>query len=926
ARQLRAQASQQQYDVQAWEALVDDVKAMPGISDDLRAAFEEIVAVMPSASSVWARYVELELREAPGLETAKQIFGRCLLACPSLDLHQQYLRFVKRSNEPRGPQGLPEVRSAYEFSLDTLGQDLAAGTLWQEYISFLLSSKPGSEAFKALYAGAMEGQEEAARTPMVRRAYQRAVVVPSLQLEALWRAYESWEMRTDKQLGKKVLEEWRPRFQAARAAVRERRSRLDALHLNALPFPPGKGGQPQQLQSKAWSNYLAYEKSNPQKLEPDSPLLVTRVTLAYSQCLTVMWFHPEVWYDYAMTQLDLAPERALAVLARGQRALPACTLLKFTHAEILELQGLKDGAKQVFETMALQLEAEVPQKAGEGADEGLKQEVPLPAPTPSPYGGEQGALIWVHYMSLLRRLGEVPQARQLFLRARRWQLTSPATRSPSSSAPTATGSLKQTVAQQQTSTSGWQLYAAMAHMEWVACGRASITVPCKVFELGLEDVVLAKDPEYVLAYQALLQDAGDTDNARALFERALAEPECAASAALWRAYVVFEWQAGNPGAAAEVYQRMRGALGYQPMSDTMNSSSGATADTNLSAFTALAQNSLAIALAKFGFANTVPCAAEGARQLRRAAGLEQGVATAEVEDLVDRHAARDKPDRDGYRPDSRPASGARDADREGREREGRERDRGYERGERQQSRRHSRSRSRERDGGNAPSRDYNRGTGAGTGPPRREREREVEVPVAAANSGLPDLIELLLRDLPPPMVHTQAIAIPSQPALEGPGVPPEVVMDVIMYSDLSATTVAYACMELDQGRLPSGAHGVPLPKLMAHGRSMDPSEMVQHSVAFGHHLMGPPGAMHSMHAGGHPQAMLADQGYGPAQGYGQDPGFMAAQAASNGPMTRKRRWESQEEVARYGGPGPQGVAASSYMEEAYGQVASQGWR
>jgi hypothetical protein len=38
---------------------------------------------------------------------------------------------VKRSNEPRGVAGLPEVRQAYEFSLDTVGQDIGAGSLWQ---------------------------------------------------------------------------------------------------------------------------------------------------------------------------------------------------------------------------------------------------------------------------------------------------------------------------------------------------------------------------------------------------------------------------------------------------------------------------------------------------------------------------------------------------------------------------------------------------------------------------------------------------------------------------------------------------------------------------------------------------------------------------------------------------------------------------
>jgi hypothetical protein len=36
-----------------------------------------------------------------------------------------------------------------------------------------------------------------------------------------------------------------------------------------------------------------------------------------------------------------------------------------------------------------------------------------PAGTPSPFGGEQGAVIWVQYMKFLRRTGQVPQARQV---------------------------------------------------------------------------------------------------------------------------------------------------------------------------------------------------------------------------------------------------------------------------------------------------------------------------------------------------------------------------------------------------------------------------------------------------------------------------------------------------------------------------------
>jgi hypothetical protein len=37
-----------------------------------------------------------------------------------------------------------------------------------------------------------------------------------------------------------MLDEWRPRFQAARTTMRDRRRRIDNLDLLALPFPPGR--------------------------------------------------------------------------------------------------------------------------------------------------------------------------------------------------------------------------------------------------------------------------------------------------------------------------------------------------------------------------------------------------------------------------------------------------------------------------------------------------------------------------------------------------------------------------------------------------------------------------------------------------------------------------------------------------------------
>ena len=66
-------------------------------------------------------------------------------------------------------------------------------------------------------------------------------------------------------------------------------------------------------------------------------------------------------------------------------------------------------------------------------------------------------------------------------------------------------------------------------------------------------------------------EIGDTDNARALFERVFAEPDNAKSPLLWRRFVQFEYELGNIGAA----QQVGGGLGppidgtILPLSDSI---------------------------------------------------------------------------------------------------------------------------------------------------------------------------------------------------------------------------------------------------------------------------------------------------------------------------------------------------------------------
>ena len=63
-----------------------------------------------------------------------------------------------------------ETRRAFEFTLERIGQDLNSGSLWQEYLTFLQTPKPGTPVYKALFSeeGAAIGQEESHRIVIIR--------------------------------------------------------------------------------------------------------------------------------------------------------------------------------------------------------------------------------------------------------------------------------------------------------------------------------------------------------------------------------------------------------------------------------------------------------------------------------------------------------------------------------------------------------------------------------------------------------------------------------------------------------------------------------------------------------------------------------------------------------------------------------------
>jgi cleavage stimulation factor subunit 3 len=86
-----------------------------------------------------------------------------------------------------------------------------------------------------------------------------------------------------------------------------------------------------------WKRLLEFEKTNPQKLEPQQ--LENRIVFTYNQCLLCLYHYPELWYDFALYRLSCGSlEAATAVFDRALEAIPSSLILHFAYADTLESQ------------------------------------------------------------------------------------------------------------------------------------------------------------------------------------------------------------------------------------------------------------------------------------------------------------------------------------------------------------------------------------------------------------------------------------------------------------------------------------------------------------------------------------------------------------------------------------------------------------
>lgn len=117
--------------------------------------------------------------------------------------------------------------------------------------------------------------------------------MPTAHVEALWKSYENFEKSgANRTLSRKLLEDFRPRYLAAKRTFTDRAKKLENIKITTLALPPDHTNSVFLEQYELWMQYLEFEKSNPQRIDPQ--MLTSRVSLAFDQALQCLHFFPEV--------------------------------------------------------------------------------------------------------------------------------------------------------------------------------------------------------------------------------------------------------------------------------------------------------------------------------------------------------------------------------------------------------------------------------------------------------------------------------------------------------------------------------------------------------------------------------------------------------------------------------------------------------
>ncbi|PGH18115.1 hypothetical protein AJ79_00743 [Helicocarpus griseus UAMH5409] len=323
-------------DTDAWLELIKEHRSRNKL-DSAREVYERFFKVFPSAADQWVAYASME-SEHNELYRLEQIFNKSLLSIPNVQLWSVYLDYVRRRNNlttDTSGQARGIISSAYDFALQNIGIDKDSASIWVDFIQFIRSG-PGN------IGGS--GWQDQQKMDLLRKAYQRAICVPTQAVNTLWKEYDQFEMGLNKLTGRKFLQERSPAYMTARSSFTELQNITRELVRASLPrLPPAPGCEGEEdfnKQVQIWKRWIKWEKDDPLVLkdEDSGAGYKARVLYVYRQALMALRFLPDIWFDAAEFCFQNAMEtEGNDFLKQGIDANPESCLLAFRLADKLEV-------------------------------------------------------------------------------------------------------------------------------------------------------------------------------------------------------------------------------------------------------------------------------------------------------------------------------------------------------------------------------------------------------------------------------------------------------------------------------------------------------------------------------------------------------------------------------------------------------------
>ena len=542
---------------------------------------EELLLVFPTAARYWGSLVEANLQllenavrladsnkagaagdEGPARdgvsgvadasERIKDIFSRCLLSCADVELWCLYIKYIRDTSDSNTTGGIASIREAYEYTLLNIGQDAEAGPIWLAYLTFLKLASP-ELLFPEKGSGDGSGPtvlQTAAQTAAMREVFKRALLVPSeTTTERLWRDYELFENGINKALATERIAEMSPRHLAAKLAFAKRQEVRGSLKsvVHKLAVPPAFGGTWLRDALRMWADVLSFEIANVQRAEAD--IVIARVRLVYEQGLRSLYLVPAWWLSYGRWLEEQGLDgTAAGVWERATSALPDCLALHFAWADCEEARGNLQAAADIYGKLVTRCNDNMQLDKEDEAGGAQKDALPTGSDGDADADGVGAlALVYMTWMRFARRSQGLQAMRNVFKQAHK------ATERPCP----------------------WQVYVTSALLEWDVNKDEKICH--NIFELGLKTRLDCAN--LILAYANFLEQRGDDRNARALFERAIANNTAnrVVLQQLWDAFIRFEVPRNTIVVIRRLQKRRDDALGVSTALATTTAAATAAA-------------------------------------------------------------------------------------------------------------------------------------------------------------------------------------------------------------------------------------------------------------------------------------------------------------------------------------------------------------